>query len=140
MIDVTPASPAAPELPAAIVLANDVKAAVKATDTPGADGNVRSIVIADLASAEVKRRTSLLADALIKRKGLDDARKKITPTIPLGYDPETKKDKFAFDKKSHDALEKADQKLAKLDAAIGKVIEDPSTESYNKLKEVCAKS
>jgi hypothetical protein len=140
MIDVTPASPAAPKLPAAIALANDVKAAVKATDAPGADTNVRSIVIADLAGAEVRRRTGILTDSLVKRKALDDARKKIQPTIALGYDPETKKDQFAFDKQGHDALEKANQKLTKLDAALGKVIEEPSAESYNKLKEVSAKS
>ena len=127
------------DLPAAVQLQNDVKEQVKATDTPGISICVRKRVVNQLAEAEIVRRTQVLTDALTKRSVLARELKKFKPTLSQGVDEETGKESFKFTKSDFDGRKKATEKLAKLDAAIGKVIEEPTADAYGKLKDIASK-
>ena len=126
-------------LPAAIKLQNDAKAQVERTDQPNTGGNVRELVVNSLAEAEIKRRTEVLKDALNKRGKLEGEIRKVKPSLSLGVDPDTGKEVKRFTKKEADDRKKLVEKLDNLDAAIAKVLDEPSGETYGKVKDLAGK-
>lgn len=126
--------------PAAIALKKDVGAAVEGQDSPNGTENVRSLVVRQLAQAEISRRTGVLADALTKRDALAKTLAKIKPTFLASTCQDTGKETFHYTKKEIEERNKGGAKLDKLDKAIDAAITTPNGENYGKLKEVAAKS
>jgi uncharacterized iron-regulated protein len=119
--------------PEAINLKNDVKSVVVTRSS-----KIRSIVVDELATREIERRTDLLHKALTKRDSLASELGKVKPKV-TGF-TETGAEIKQFSPADHAAKKKGTEKLGKFDKAIDAVIESPSAENYAKLKQVTEKS
>lgn len=125
----TPEEAPKPALPEAVNLQNSVKE--RLDESERGDRSVRERVVEALVEEELERRAGVLSAALVRRKDAEAALRKIKPdqTTFAADGTETS----VFSKEKFQERKKAQERLTKLDAAIDKVIAEPSAEAYKKL-------
>lgn len=116
-------------LPAAVQLRADVKTSVAEQQN---NGEVRKRVIAQLAEAEIVKRTDLLAKAIAKREEQSKTIDKIRPDMVSYSDTGTVVAEH-YSKAKADELKKARELLGKIDKAIDKAV---NTADYEEVRKV----
>jgi hypothetical protein len=116
------------QIPAAVALRKDVKAAVEELQKRG---EVRGRVKNQLVETELNRRVEMLAKALTTREDLAKEFNKIKPD-QISYDENGEKKSEFYSKQQADARKKALEKLNKCDKAINKCINDADYDALQK--------
>ena len=115
--------------PVAIGIREDVKQHVEDHQT---DGTIRQKVVDHLTNAEVDRRTEMLVKAMAVREETAKDLKKMKPD-QVQYEESGKISMTSFSKTKFDELKKCKDKLAKIDKAINRAINDADYDSLKKI-------
>lgn len=116
------------QMPCAVALRKDVKAAVEELQTRG---EVRQRVKNQLVEAELVKRTEMLAKALATREELAKEANRIKPD-QVTYNENGEKQAELYTKKQADTLKKAREKLDKCDKAIDKCMNNADYDALQK--------
>lgn len=120
-----------PQQPGAVQLKNEVKARVQAAEE-GEATSARARVVQALADDVLKKRTTILSNALSKRNEMARELAKVKPDNVF-YD-EDGNEKKSFSKAAFEGRKKKTEQLGKLDKLIDAVLADPTSENYDKLE------
>ena len=108
------------QIPAFVALTDAVKTSIQ---TCQANGDVRTRVIGHLTEKELQRRTELVVKGMEARKAQEKEIAKIKPDAVF-YDGDGKKSIEQFSKQAADNLKKANEKLAKIDRALARALDE----------------
>lgn len=115
--------------PVAVEIRKDVKQHLEDYQT---DGTIRRKVVDHLTNTEIMRRTDMLVKAMDVRYEAEKELSKIKPDS-VAYDEGGAKHHELFTKAKVDERKKCKEKLAKIDKAINKAINDADYDSLRKI-------